>query len=183
MNKAEVLGIIKEVKQADELIEEITKRKINEFLVVRESLFTRLDNLLADYFPTEIVELLKEYQDDMHRSIRVGILWIDYSRPDRGVRVRLDPTDYVVGHAIGRKDSYVPISLNGLKSCVNEYNEYLMLEKMLKEQISEIYRQLCDWKMSECASQLEELDKLTFSMPSKPERYRVHIVIERDMMV
>lgn len=182
MNKVEVLSFIHGVKPKEDMIEQLTQRKIDEFMIAREAMFNRLDNLLTEFFPAEIVELIGEYINTQHRKLVVGNLWVEVYRLYDCVRVRLDPNYYTVEHHVGKRGghNYRPVTLNGLKSCVEDYNDYLLLESVLKDKISEVYQTLCDWKTSQYEEQLATLNSLSFpTTEKKPERYKISIVIER----
>ena len=182
MDKVEVLSFIHGVKPKEDMIEQLTQQKIDEFMVARDALFNRLDTMLTEFFPAEIVELLDEYINTKHRKLVVGNLWVEVYRLHDCVRVQLDPNYYTVEHQVGKRGShnYRPVTLNGLKSCVDEYNDYLLLESVLKDKISEVYETLCEWKTSQYEEQLAVLNRLSFPITEKaPERYKISIVIER----
>lgn len=180
MDKVNVLSFIHDVKPKEDMIEQLTQQKINEFVIAREALFKRLDNLLMEFFPAEIIGLIDEYINSTHRKLIVGNLWIDTYRLYDCVRVRLNPNYYSAEYQIGKKPGHNPVNLNGLKSCVDDYNDYLLLESVLKDKISEVYRTLCDWKTSQCDEKLATLNRLSFPITEKyPERYKISIVIEK----
>ena len=176
MNTIEVLDFIKNTKDQEALMQAMFQQKVKEFNAYQKSVCDRLNQLVTDFFPDEIQQLIDEYIDKNHRMFAFEslLIKIDYM----SICIKLDPNKYSAYYYPGRMIQNEPYNIDTLERKVEEFKEYVLLADLLEQNIEEIYKKLCDWKTQQINNQLQVLNNLNFPTVEKPKKYKVTIVVE-----
>ena len=181
MKKNDLINYLSQSNGLNESIAQITAQKIEDFKAYQTVVLNRLNDLLQDYFPTEIVTLCNEYIYTMQRIISVDNLWIDTAHGK--VSVRLNPNRYnSVEYQLDQcyKCLYHPSDIKSLETCMKKFKDYELLLELLEENIEEVYEMLCTWKMEDNQKKLQFLNSIDIPV-SRPavERYKITVKIEK----
>lgn len=172
MNTKNIVEFTNKITNEEELIKIMYEEKKNEFIKHQDSIQNKLEQLIKDYFPKEVIELIKEYINYVHRYISINDLWIGATATQ--MEIKLHPNKYQANviycsNGVCRLDflekfNYVgndiDDAIKNLELSINKFKDYELLLQKLQEEIENIYDMLADWKAEKICNQMEFLKSI-----------------------
>lgn len=184
MKKEELRMVMQKEATREADAKELLNTKIDEFMRAQEKLKKEFRQMLADYFPKDIENLIKEYTEIEHRNFACGDIWI--KTPENAFRIMWNPNKKrgveILKNAPAYGDvlSCEPSSIDTLKVSYKKFLDMKMLKEELEANIEKIYHFLADWKEEQLNKKFDVLNTIVFDNEEKEsEKYRVMIIIEK----
>ena len=181
MNKDELLNQIEAITEQEEYLSTLTAQKIAAFNRHQAHVIYELRRLVKEYFPQEILKLMYEYSQKKNINPRTDLLWtrvyISYDGT-YDIHISLNPNKYTMDK-FGTKciPTYIPKTLDELKLCIEKFQNYELLLKVLQSDIELIYDEIADWKNTQLKMDFELLYSIKEDISSSSQRHPVKIQI------
>lgn len=170
----------------EDILDVLLQKKINEFMEYQKYICERINKLVKELFPPEIINVFLDYQSVNNRFFTTKDLWIrcyTYYAYPYNIEIELNPNDkdnVSTDNTRGNVAIYNNIkTIRNLQLAIIGFKNYERLLELLETKAPQMIKNVVEWKRDYVKDSMDYLNSLDFSIPgTKTKHYVVTVKIE-----